>query len=54
MAEFTPSIVPLGSLAEAAAAGSDLAQAEAEYYSIDPSDPGTLTGAIGPQLPTFP
>ena len=50
MAEFTPQIVPLGSLAEAAAAGADVAQQEQLMYAQSPSDPGTLTGA----RPTYP
>lgn len=45
MAAFTPQIIPLGSLAEAAAAGADTAQQEQALYALSPSDPGTLTGA---------
>jgi hypothetical protein len=44
MAEFTPQIIPLGSLAEAAAAGADVAQQEQEQYTMCPSDPGTTCG----------
>lgn len=54
MAEFTPTTVPLGSLAQAAAAGSDLAQQEAQLNGYDSGEPGTLTGAIMPQLPSWP
>lgn len=48
MAEFTPQIIPLGSLAEAAAAGSEVAYQEAQAYAL-PSDPGTTTGIIAPE-----
>lgn len=44
MAEFTPSIIPLGSLAEAAAAGAELSEQEQQAYAISPTDPGTTTG----------
>jgi hypothetical protein len=46
MSDFTPQIVPLGSLNEAAIVGADLAQQEAQ--SIGPTGPGTLTGYIAP------
>jgi hypothetical protein len=46
MAAFTPQIVPLGSLAEAAGAGADLAQQEQELYAIAPGSPGTTTGIV--------
>jgi hypothetical protein len=46
MAEFTPQIVPLGSLADAAAAGADVAQQEQELYASEPTSPGTTTGII--------
>jgi hypothetical protein len=46
MSDFTPQIVPLGSLSEAAIIGADLAQQEAQ--SIGPTGPGTLTGYIAP------
>lgn len=49
MADFTPSSIPLGSLADAAAAGADLAQQEQQLYAIRPTDPGTTTGIIAPQ-----
>lgn len=52
MAEFTPSIVPLGSLADAAAAGAELAQQEQQAFAISPNDPGTTTGIWAE--PTFP
>jgi hypothetical protein len=48
MAEFTPSSIPLGSLADAAAAGADLAQQEQQLYGIAPTNPGTTTGIIAP------
>jgi hypothetical protein len=54
MAAFTPSVVPLGSLAEAAAASAQLSQQEAQIYGWDSGEPGTLTGAVGPQMPTWP
>jgi hypothetical protein len=44
MADFTPSTIPLGSLAEAAAAGSEAAQQEQQLYAIGTGDPGTTTG----------
>lgn len=44
MADSTPSIIPLGSLAEAAAASSDAAQQEQQLYATSPQDPGTTTG----------
>ncbi|HEX6041413.1 hypothetical protein [Longimicrobium sp.] len=44
MAEFTPSIIPLGSLANAAAAGADVARQEQQLYAVDSIDLGTLTG----------
>ena len=44
MAEFTPSTIPLGSLADAAAASSDVAQQEQQLYAIGVDDPGTTTG----------
>jgi hypothetical protein len=43
MAEFTPSIVPLGSLAAAAAAGAEVAQQEQLQSGLHIDD-GTLTG----------
>ena len=46
MAEFTPSIIPLGSLADAAAASSDVARQEQQLYAIGTDDPGTLTGRM--------
>lgn len=54
MAEFTPQIVPLGGLADAATAGADLAQQEAQALGYDTGEPGTLTGAVGPEIPIFP
>ena len=54
MAEFSPQIIPLGSLADAAAAGSDLAQQEAQAYAISPLDPGTTTGIIAYPPDDFP
>ncbi len=44
MSQFTPQIVPLGSLAEAAAASSEVAQQEQSLYAAFPEDPGTTTG----------
>ncbi len=44
MADFTPSTIPLGSLADAAAAGSVAAQREQQLYAVAPNDPGTTTG----------
>lgn len=44
MAEYTPSTIPLGSLAEAAAAGSETAQQEQQLYAVGTDDPGTTTG----------
>ena len=49
MADFTPSSIPLGSLASAAAAGADLAQQEQQMYAIAPGDIGTTTGIIAPE-----
>ena len=46
MADFTPSTIPLGSLAEAAAAGSETAQQEQQLYAVAPGDIGTTTGII--------
>jgi hypothetical protein len=39
-----PSIIPLGSLAEAAAAGADVAAREQQLYALGPDDLGTTTG----------
>ncbi|HEX6041410.1 hypothetical protein [Longimicrobium sp.] len=44
MAEFSPTIVPLGSLAEAAAASAGVAQQEQQLYAIGGDDFGTTTG----------
>jgi hypothetical protein len=44
MSQFTPQIVPLGSLAEAAAASSEVAQQEQSLYAAFPGDPGTTCG----------
>jgi hypothetical protein len=44
MAEFTPTTIPLGSLADAAATSSDVAQQEQQLFAISPDDPGTTTG----------
>lgn len=46
MAAFTPYTVPLGSLADAAAAGAGLAQQEQELYAIGPTSPTTTTGIV--------
>lgn len=46
MSETNPQIIPLGSLAEAAQLGADLAQQEVQ--GIAPEGPGTLTGYIAP------
>jgi hypothetical protein len=46
MADFTPSTIPLGSLAEAAAAGAEAAQQEQQIYAAGPIDIGTTTGII--------
>jgi hypothetical protein len=54
MADYTPTTVPLGSLAEAAAAGSELALQEQQAYAISPIDPGTTTGIIAPPPPDWP
>lgn len=43
MSQFTPQIVPLGSLAEAAAASAEVAQQEQALFAF-PEDPGTTTG----------
>jgi hypothetical protein len=48
MAEYTPVIIPLGSLAEAAAASAEMSQLEGW---ANPEEPGTLTGAVGPSIP---
>jgi hypothetical protein len=48
MAEYTPTTVSVDSLAQAAAAGSDLAIREQAAYSTNPLDPGTTTGIIAP------
>lgn len=53
MAEFTPTIVPLGSLADAAAASADVARQEQQMYAIGVDDPGTLTGDTS-EPPVFP
>lgn len=49
MADFTPSSIPLGSLASAAAAGADLAQQEQALFASAPNFPGTTTGIIAPE-----
>lgn len=49
MAQFTPQIIPLGSLAGAAAAGAEIAQQEQALYAVSPQDPGTTTGIIAPE-----
>jgi hypothetical protein len=46
MSDFSPQIVPLGSLSEAAIIGAELAQQEA--LAAGPTSPGTLTGYIAP------
>jgi hypothetical protein len=46
MSDTSPQIIPLGSLAEAAILGSELAQQEVQ--SIGAEGPGTLTGYIAP------
>lgn len=43
MSQSAPQIVPLGSLAEAAAASALVAQQEQQLYAF-PEDPGTTTG----------
>ena len=51
MAQFSPTIVPLGSLADAAAAASQIAQQEQQvsaYSGID-IDIGTTTGFLPPE-----
>ena len=53
MAEFTPSIIPLNSLAEAAAASSQTAQQEQKAFAISPTDPFTTTGIIAYPEPDF-
>lgn len=47
MAEYTPVTIPLGSLAAAAAASAEMSQLEGW---ANPEEPGTLTGAVGPEL----
>ncbi len=42
MAEFTPSIIPLGSLAEAAAASAEVAEQEQQLYAAFPDDSTTM------------
>lgn len=42
----SPTIVPLGSLADAAAASAEIARQEQQLYAIAPTDPGTTTGII--------
>jgi hypothetical protein len=44
MSDSTPRIVPLGSLADAAAAGAQIAQQEQQLYASSPDDIGTTTG----------
>ena len=46
MAEFTPEIIPLGSLAEAAATGAELAEEEMAVSAI--IGPGTTIGYMAP------
>lgn len=48
MAEYTPTTIPLGSLANAAAASVEMSQLEG---MMNPEEPGTLTGAVGPEIP---
>ncbi|HEX6041408.1 hypothetical protein [Longimicrobium sp.] len=45
MAAFSPTIIPLGSLADAAAAGAEVARQEQVQYAIG-TDIGTTTGII--------
>ena len=52
--EYTPEIIPLGSLGEAASAGSETAQEEQQLYSISPDDPGTTTGIWAEPDVTYP
>lgn len=53
MAEFSPTIIPLGSLAQAAAASAEIArQEQLSAYAID-IDVGTTMGYI-PQQPDWP
>jgi hypothetical protein len=54
MAEFSPTIIPLGSLADAAAASAELSQQEAQAYAISPLDPGTTIGIIAEPTPDWP
>lgn len=56
MAEFNPTIVPLGSLADAAATAQRLAEAEQQssaLSAISPVDIGTTIGYI-PPAPDWP
>ena len=46
MADFTPQIIPLGSLAEAAAASAELSQEEMSVQSI--FEPPTTMGYMAP------
>ena len=43
---LSPTTIPLGSLADAAAASAAVARQEQELYAIGPVDPGTTTGII--------
>ena len=48
MAEFKPTVVPLGSLADAAAAASQIAQQEQALSAYDDISIGTTTGYVPP------
>lgn len=54
MADFSPQIIPLGSLAQAAAAGAEVAQQEQALFALSPIDVGTTTGIIAYPTPDFP
>jgi hypothetical protein len=54
MAEFSPTIVPLGSLAEAAAAASQLAQEEQQLAAAYDIDIGTTMGYFPSPSPDWP
>jgi hypothetical protein len=51
MAEYTPSVIPLGSLADAAAAGAEISYQEQQ--STAPIGPGTTTGIIARPEPDW-
>ncbi|HEX6041412.1 hypothetical protein [Longimicrobium sp.] len=54
MAEFSPTIVPLGSLADAAATASQLAQQEQSISAYSPIDISNTTTGYVPPAPDWP